>query len=564
MPKYNILTTPESENIPAVPHDYYPRPQFKRDSYISLNGLWDFAVTYDNKASFDRKILVPFCPQSSLSGIGETFKKGAVLHYRRRFSLPDGFNRGRVILNVGATDQIAEVFLNGKEIGSHIGGYLPFSFDITEFLADDNELYIKVYDDPHDTTLPYGKQKEKRGGMWYTPVSGIWQSVWLESVPNEYIKGIKIDTDIQKATIKIDGAESGTITLHTIDGEEVSEFSNGIAVIAPKEPIYWSPENPHLYNFTLSAGEDKIESYFALRELSVKTVDGTPRLCLNGKPYFFHGLLDQGYFSDGIYTPATEEGFTRDILSMKELGFNTLRKHIKIEPERFYYDCDRLGMIVFQDMVNNGKYSFFRDTALPTIGLKCLPAGLFHLKRKTRAAFIKGMEDTVAALYNHPSICLWTIFNEGWGQFSGNRMYRHLCTLDKSRFIDTASGWFFCRESDIVSPHIYFKKIKIKPKQKPTLISEFGGYSYQVEGHIFNDKREYGYSSYKTQEEFESAFVALYENEVIPAVKQGLCGAVYTQVSDVEDETNGLWTYDRRVLKVSPEKLLPIAENLKF
>ena len=558
MSDFKKLYTPESENIGVVPHSFYPRPQLKRDSFFCLNGEWDFSVAHRDKGEENKKILVPFPPQSLLSGINETFKKGDILNYKKTFCLPEGFIKSRVILHIGATDQHAEVYLNGEYLGSHTGGYFPFSFDITKQLKDTNELYIKVYDNPRDLTLPYGKQREKRGGMWYTSVSGIWQSVWLESVPDSYIKSLKINTDCSSATISVFGVENGEI----IFGNEIIPIVNGTAKITVKEPVLWSPETPQLYYFSVCSGEDKVDSYFALRTLSVKSVNGTPRLCINGRPYYFHALLDQGYYSDGLFTPASEEGFIRDILSMKELGFNTLRKHIKIEPEIFYYLCDKLGMIVFQDMVNNGSYSFLRDTALPTVGLKRLPASLFHRKKEERNAFISSMEQTVNTLYNHPSVCLWTIFNEGWGQFCSNTLYEKLKALDNSRFIDTASGWFFCEKSDIISPHIYFKPIKLKKSDKPVLVSEFGGYSYQEAGHIFNDKREYGYSSYKTREEFEDAFIALYENEVIPSIDKGLCGSVYTQVSDVEDETNGLWTYDRQVLKVSKERLLPIAKKL--
>lgn len=563
MAEFVKLYTAQGENLSGIPHNVYPRPQLKRDSFFCLNGEWDFAVTKgEEPTEYNRKILVPFPPQSLLSKINEVYKKGDILFYKTSFKLPDNFIKDRVLLHIGAADQIADVSLNGATIGRHEGGYHNFSFDITDNLRESNTLVIKITDDPKSTALPYGKQKAKRGGMWYTPVSGIWQTVWLESVPKDYIKSIKIDVNNYKAVIRADGAMCGVLTVNTPDGEISAELKDGIAEIAPESPRLWSPEDPYLYYFSIKTESDCVKSYFALRTLSVKDIDGIPRLCLNGKPYFFHGLLDQGYYSDGIYTPATPQNYTEDILRMKALGFNTLRKHIKIEPEQFYYDCDRLGMIVFQDMVNNGSYSFIRDTALPTVGLKRLPDRWLHPSRRTRNAFIKGMEQTVAALYNHPCICLWTIFNEGWGQFCGNDMYRHMRNLDSSRFIDTASGWFCTRESDVISPHIYFKPVRIAAGSKPILLSEFGGYSFQPKGHIFNTEKEYGYRSFSSREEFAQALIALYENEVIPAVKKGLCGAVYTQVSDVEDETNGLLSYDRKVEKVSPKEMLPIAKQL--
>lgn len=564
MPDFRKLLTKEGENLPAIPHSEYPRPQLVRDSYFCLNGEWDFAVTRgDAPENYDRKIIVPYPPQSVLSGIDEVYEKGDVLFYKRNFTLPDGFIKNRVILHIGATDQIATVFLNGVELGAHVGGYFPFSFDITDKLKVENTLVIRVVDNPLDTTLPYGKQKYKRGGMWYTPVSGIWQTVWCESVPENYIKSLKIDTDDKEATIKIEGVNEGILTLRTDDGLINTEIKDGVCKISPCHPIVWTPENPHLYRFKITAGEDEISSYFALRKISIENVRGIPRICLNGEPFFFHGLLDQGYFSDGIFTPADDKGFENDILSMKALGFNTLRKHIKIEPPQFYYDCDRLGMIVFQDMVNCGKYSFLRDTALPTVFGGRRRFGVCHKSKKMRKAFIDAMEKTVKTLYNHPSICLWTIFNEGWGQFKGEDMYRHLSSLDSSRIIDTASGWFFCKESDIVSPHVYFKKLRVKPQKKPVLVSEFGGYAHAVEGHIFNTEKAYGYSTYKNLDQLQSAIKKLYENEVIPAVPYGLCGAIYTQVSDVEDEINGILTYDRRICKLKAEDMLPIAETLK-
>lgn len=553
------LYTREGLALSGIPHDRYPRPQLKRDSFFNLNGEWDFAVTDGSfPTEYNEKILVPFPPQSVLSGIDRTFKKGDVLFYRRRFSLPSEFLNERTLLHIGAADQIATVYLNGKALGSHTGGYLSFHFDITEHLLEENELIISVYDDPTDTTLPYGKQREKRGGMWYTTVSGIWQTVWCESVPSEYIESIKIDTQGASVKISVKGTKSGTLAL---DGKDYP-IVDGVCEFTVEDPVFWSPENPHLYYFKVTANKDKIESYFALRTLEIKTVDGIPRLCLNGKPYFFNGLLDQGYFSDGIFTPADLSLFERDIMTAKELGFNMLRKHIKIEPPQFYYDCDRLGMVVFQDMVNNGDYNFLRDTALPTVFLKKLNDKRLHRDKKTRAEFLRAMEETVEQLYNHPSICLWTIFNEGWGQFDSTTAYRKLRSLDSSRFIDSASGWFSGGESDLVSEHIYFKPYKIKAADKPVFLSEFGGYALKTEGHIFNPDNQYGYKSFGSKEALTEAIISLYKNEVIPAAKKGLCASVYTQLTDVEDETNGLITYDREVIKVEKEKLCALFSDL--
>ena len=545
-----------------TPWTVYPRPQMKRDSYVNLNGHWEFTVTDGESLpeSYEHTILVPFCPESQLSGLKFHPEDGKYLCYRRKFTLPEGFRKDRVLLHVGAADQVAEVYVNQKKLTKHIGGYEAFAVDITDGLTAENELVIRITDDLRSTVLPYGKQVLRRGGMWYTPVSGIWQTVWLESVPERYI---------HKLTIRNRGAAVTITTEPKLDGvvvvEGLGEFplTGGYVRIAPENPHFWSPEDPYLYAFTVTAGEDRVESYFALRTLEIKTVDGVPRLCLNGKPYFFHGLLDQGYWPDGLFTPASPECYREDILAMKELGFNTLRKHIKVEPEEFYYQCDKLGMVVFQDMVNNGDYSFIRDTALPTVGIQKLDDRRLHRDPTSRKAFLDGMQATVEQLYNHPSICYWTIFNEGWGQFDSDRVYEMLRQLDDTRFIDTTSGWFRRKKTDVDSRHVYFKKVKLKAGEKPLVLSEFGGYSYKPEGHVFNTEQTYGYGKCATQAELERAVEKLYLEQVVPAYRQGLCAAIYTQVSDIEDETNGLLSYDRKVTKVSKDKMLAIAELLK-
>lgn len=553
------LYTEAGEQLTGQPWNTYPRPQMRRDSFLCLNGEWEFSA---NGGAWE-SIRVPFAPESLLSGIKRDMGKCPHLVYRRHFSLPDGFRKGRVLLHFGAVDQICFVTLNGALIGEHSGGYDAFCFDITEYLAEDNVLEVNVTDELERHILPYGKQRRNRGGMWYTPVSGIWQTVWCESVPDAYIDGLDITTGADFADITVSGASEGLVTMHTPEGDKSFPLESGHVHIPLDAPRLWSPENPYLYEFSITAGEDEVHSYFALRTLSVETVNGISRLCLNGTPYFFHGLLDQGYFSDGILTPATPECYERDILAAKSLGFNTLRKHIKVEPEQFYYDCDRLGMIIFQDMVNNGGYSFLRDTALPTVGMKKLPDKWMHPSKETREAFGAGMQATVRQLKNHPCICYWTIFNEGWGQFDSKAQYEALKKLDDSRFIDTASGWFSGAPSDVESPHVYFKPIRIKPSPRPILLSEFGGYSYKPEGHVFNPYKTYGYRFFEAEGDFRKALVKLYEDEILPAIPKGLCGAIYTQLSDVEDETNGLLSYDRRVVKVDKTEMQMLAGRLK-
>lgn len=556
------LYTVAGEQMTETPWQAYPRPQMRRKSYLNLNGWWDFTITHDKNLpqSYDKSILVPFCPESLLSGLKEHFPDGCSLFYRRKVTLPESFHPGRVLLHFGAVDQYAEVYVNGKLAGTHTGGYEAFFFDITEYLQAENELVVRAVDDLRDQTLPYGKQTLNRGGMWYTPVSGIWQTVWAESVPEQYIQSLDIQADMEKAVITVKPAQSGTILLD----ENAYPLQDGTAVVKPENPQLWSPEKPHLYQFTVKTETDQVESYFALRSLEIKKVGKYPRLCLNGKPYFFHGLLDQGYWSDGIYTPADPEGFQRDIFAMKALGFNMLRKHIKVEPEQFYYDCDRWGMIVFQDMVNNSDYRFFRDTALPTIGLQTINDQKLHRDEAGRKAFREGMAATVRQLKNHPCICCWTIFNEGWGQFDSDNMYEALKKMDSSRFIDTTSGWFRRKKSDVESLHIYFGSWKkLKAGEKPLVLSEFGGYCFALKGHLFNPEKAYGYKSCKTLTDFNRDLQTLYREKILPAVEKGLCAAVYTQVSDVEDEINGLLTYDRKACKADGDALRSIAQKLQ-
>ena len=561
MPMLQTLTTLCGENLTGTPWNVYPRPQMRRDSYLNLNGKWEFSV---KEPDFTGKtILVPFCPESSLSGVKEHFPEGAPLWYRRNVVLPEGFNRGRVLLHIGAADQIAEVMVNGRHLCHHEGGYEAFTVDITEALQEENEITVCCWDDLNDQSFPDGKQvlPEKRGGMWYTPVSGIWQSVWLESVPETYIRKLKMENHGASVTITTEPTLNGFLKVAELG---VFALENGKVTITPENPRFWSPEDPYLYDFTLAAGEDRIESYFAIRTLEVKKVGDYPRLCLNGRPYFFHGLLDQGYWPEGLLTPPAPESYTADILAMKALGFNTLRKHIKVEMEEFYYQCDKLGMIVWQDMVNNSDYNFLRDTALPTAGIQKLDDRTWHNRPGHREGFFRSAEALVRQLKNHPSICLWTVFNEAWGQFDSDNVFEWFRSLDDTRFIDTTSGWFRREKSDVDSRHVYFRKIKLKGDgKKPLILSEFGGKTYKAEGHVFNPDKSYGYGGCATPEKLNEAVQKLYLEEVLPCVEKGLCAAIYTQVSDVEDEINGVLTYDRRVCKLTQETMLPVAAALQ-
>ena len=518
MKEINHLYTKEGKNLTGEEYNVYPRPQLVRSSFFSLNGKWQ--ITLNNGQSLD--INVPYPPESVLSGVGMDLGKDPEYTYFRSFTLPQNFKRDRVILHFGAVDQICKVYINDCFVGENVGGYNHFSFDITDYLQESNVVKVQVLDKLSTKELPYGKQRYRRGGMWYTPISGIWQSVWLESVPDEYVKALRITTNQNKVKISFDGAIDGVLTLDEENGGLSFPITNGTCELEIENPRLWCPSDPYLYYFTARLGQDEIRSYFALRTLEIKKVGGFPRLCLNGKPYFFHAVLDQGYFSDGIYTPATPEAYRQDILRMKELGFNTLRKHIKVEPDIFYHECDRLGMIVFQDFVNNGTYSFMRDTALPTVLTKRFPEWLMLRTRKEKDAFMEGAKRTVNQLFNHPCICYWTIFNEGWGQFDSDKAYELLRRIDSTRFIDSTSGWFKKKKSDVLSLHVYFKKVKMPKSQKPIVLSEFGGYSYKVKGHCANDTKTYGYKLYDNREEFQNGLKQLYLDQIVPSIGKGL------------------------------------------
>ena len=565
----------------------YPRPQLKRDNYKILNEGWKLN---------GRDIRVPFPPQSILSGFDG--RLGNYLEYTCEFAAEPRRDK-RTILHFGAADQVAEVYLNGKLLGKHEGGYLPFFFDATEPLKEKNELVVKVWDNLSHK-YPYGKQTKKRGGMWYTPVSGIWQNVWLEQVPEHYIENIKLTPDEKSVRFEVKmnhgnfdvaGAmpvsavkqmqdmvddrsiniklkvylHNGEIFEKTYAGDEVylnfSELKTRSG--EPYDYQTWSPENPYLYRAEVSVGEDAVETYFALRSIAIKEINGVQRVCLNGEPIFLNGVLDQGYFCDGIFLPAEEQEYERDILRMKELGINMLRKHIKIEPECFYYYCDLHGMLVMQDMVNNGGYSFVRDTALPTIGLLKRNDNKFRVSKETKDIFEKHMLDTQRQLYNHPCIIAYTIFNEGWGQFEGDRMYALAKAADPTRLYDATSGWFVQNDSDFDSYHVYFGDKKPQPDKRPMLISEFGGCTYAVPGHLYAKYNSYGYGSCKDAKELSDKIAERYEALIFPVIKGGACGCVYTQLSDVEDEVNGFYTYDRKVCKVEPAKMQEIVKRVK-
>ncbi len=533
----------------TIPWNVHPRPQMKRELWCSLNGEWQLDGL---------PITVPYPPQSVLSGY-----KGDILEqmkYEKTFTVPASFSKERILLHFDAVDQIAEVWLNDTYLGKHEGGYLPFVFDITASVLRQGENHLRlIATDALDKTYPYGKQTLNPGGMWYTPVSGIWQSVWLENVPTQYIHSLKLTADRNSLSIEVEGADSFTAT---IQGKDYVIYENH-GRIEIENPVLWTIEEPYLYDLRISAGEDVVDSYFALRTIEIKYHSGVERVFLNGEPIFLHGVLDQGYCPRGLFLPEEAEAYDRDILRMKGLGLNLLRKHIKVEPEAFYYACDRLGMLVMQDMVNSGSYHFLRDTALPTIGL-ARRSDKVKEENARQIFFRQHMVDTLHQLHNHPSVIAYTIFNEGWGQFNSDELYDLAKSTDPTRLYDSTSGWFAQKKSDFDSQHIYFRLRKLAPKKKPLLVSECGGFTMAVQGHLYNPHKQYGYGSCKDMDELTERIIALYEKMIIPAIKDGCCGCIYTQLCDVEEEINGFYTYDRRVRKVDQEKMQRLAARLRY
>lgn len=548
-----------------IPLSEYPRPQFKRNSYFPLNGIWNITISKDEKIpeKIQDEIIVPFPLESYLSKQNRYLEKNEYIYYKKEFKLDPSFIKDHVILHFDGIDQVSYIYLNNHFIKENHGGYIPFEVDIKDYLIENNILIIKVKDNL-DYTYPYGKQSLKSHGMWYTKTSGIWKSVWIESYSKNYFKNVKITPSLNSVTFELNtNIKRKSIIIKTKDKEIKKDFSSNKVTIDIPSPHLWSPEDPYLYNFTLFSNDDVIESYFALRTLEIKDVDGRKRILLNGKPYFFHGILDQGYYPDGLLTPKSYKVYQDEIRTLKKLGFNTLRKHIKIEPLYFYYLCDKEGIIVFQDFVNNSKYSFFKETLLPTIGIQKLKN--YGRKRNiiNKKIFIQEANKTISLLYNSPSICYYTIFNEGWGQFDASKIYEYIKTLDSTRIIDTTSGWFTSSSSDVDSKHIYFKKIRLKKSNKPIIVSEFGGYVYKIKEHSYNLDKTFGYKIFKDQTKFQKALFSLYKKEIIPYIKKGLCGSIITQLSDVEDETNGLITYDRKIIKVDIDKMKEISDEIK-
>lgn len=579
----------------------YPRPLLMREDYQILNGWWDYAFTIDNKQpqQYEGRILVPFSPETALSGVGRQLKPDEYLWYRRNFDLP-GWDRekgqNRILLHFGAVDQSCEVRINGHKVKRHTGGYLPFEVDISRYAQESaNELIVAVKDLSDTSYHSKGKQKLNAGGMFYTAQSGIWQTVWLEKVPETYIKEIKTVPDIEKKIIRIKVSSS-----YSTDKKNVDKLSRNLPieikirkpglypdpVVKPSQistedmletavqavsdkwieiPIesisLWNCETPYLYYFEVKLGDDRAISYFAMRKFSLETKvhEEFPRICLNGEVQFQNGVLDQGYWPESLYTPPSDAAMIFDIQEMKKTGFNMVRKHLKIEPQRWYYHCDRLGIVVWQDMVNGGSYYkhwfvTYGATLLSWLRIPMRDVYPRLLSREAKAGrleFIREMKETIRLLGNHPSIAAWVIFNEGWGQFQTEDMTRIVRRLDPNRLIDQASGWFDQGGGDFSSLHNYFFKLFIRPeRERASVLSEFGGYSYREPGHCAKEKL-YGYGICKNKKDLEKRFLERWSG-VRNLIPQGLSASIYTQWTDVEEEVNGVFTYDREVRKIEP------------
>lgn len=560
--------------IDNIPHSEYPRPQLRRDSFLCLNGTWDFSVKSQDSVKQYGSIRVPFSPESLNSGISEGFKLGAndISVYKRTFEINDEMLLGCTMLHFGAVDSRCKVFVNDAMACEHRGGYTPFSADITHLIKQGlNALVVECEDDTEISEGARGKQSSTPGGIWYTAQSGIWQTVWLESMPEEHINDITVITDAKAKTVKITTDYVGRQNLKIFDREQIileKEFFGEANVSFDFE--LWSPENPWLYDFEITTESgDKIKSYFGVRSFGIGTDKaGKPRLLLNGKPYFYNGILDQGYWSDGLLTPPSDQAMLDELTMLKNMGFNMIRKHIKIEPMRWYYHCDRLGLVVWQDFVNGGgRYKFTHVAAFPFLGFKHKDNDYKYFARESeqgREEFERSVYETVGALKNSTCIGAWVPFNEGWGQFDSAKYTELVKKLDGTRIVDSVSGWHDqgVGKTELRSLHTYYTPLKVPDDIRPVVLSEFGGYSLKIDGHVFNEEKEFGYKKFKDEKSFADALEKLYLEKLLPLIDKGLCACVYTQVSDVEEEINGLVTYDRKKIKIPVERMKRINERI--
>ncbi len=569
--------------VSETPLAEYPRPQFARDSYITLNGKWDYAIMRKSEnfeGAYQGKILVPFSPESLLSGLpeGTMVTPNDVLYYHRTFNVPDGFIKAHTLIHFDAVDFECKITLNGINVGEHRGGYMPFAIDVSSAIRKgENDIRLAVTD-PSDTSYhTHAKQAIKRGGIWYTPQSGIWQSVWLESMPEVYLKDVTIVPDIDNDLLKLtfDKSADAPVDIIVLDNGKIKATATceGNYIEIPLSDYeLWCPENPKLYDLAFKVGDDTVKSYFGMRKFSwVTDSKGFKRMGLNNKPYFHTGVLDQGYWSDGMLTPPSNAALEYDVKLVKSMGFNMIRKHIKIEPLRWYYHCDKEGILVWQDMVTGGtKYKMMYIGVLAFLEIHIKDNNEKAYKRLARQdkegrdEFEKEVRITMNYLKNCVSLSTWVAFNEGWGQFDSVRITNDMKKIDPTRLIDSVSGWNDQGKgtSDTKSLHIYFKPIKMPKDKRCILLSEFGGYSIKTKEHVFSPKKSFGYRIYNTPEKYAKAYKKLFEKRIIPNIEKGLSATVYTQVSDVEEEINGLVTYDRKVIKLPVELVKQLNKQL--
>ena len=547
----------------------YPRPQMVRPSWQNLNGLWDYAFSERGgkcPQQWEGNILVPYCIESALSGVGRRVSPDQWLWYRRDFSAKKPSDDGRLLLHFGAVDWKAMVRVNGKLVGEHKGGYDPFTFDITEAVQDgENELTVAVYDPTNAGYQPRGKQVLEPRGIWYTPVTGIWQTVWLESVPATYVRSLKIVPDVDNSALQVTvfgSNEAGVRIVASDSGAVAGEAAGrtGHAVTVPiKSPKLWSPDSPNLYDIKIELAQngevvDTVQSYAGLRKIEVAKDDaGANRLMLNGKPLFQYGPLDQGWWPDGLYTAATDEALKYDVEITKAYGFNMTRKHVKVEPARWYYWCDKLGLLVWQDMPSGDDANRKKEDRAKWV--REIDGEGPELVRTAEASqqYYRELGQLVTDFGNHPAIVVWVPFNEHWGQFDTEGVVELIRRLDPSRLINSASGGNFLGVGDILDVHQY--PDPTFPRTDPyqaVVCGEFGGLGLPVEGHTLLDKGNWGYRSYESKEALTAAYLEKIEM-LKPMIKKGLAAAIYTQITDVEIEVNGLLTYERAVPKMDPK-----------